>query len=562
MTSMLETGETPTVPASAPGAARFAIYFWPLALAWLALRLFFDSRPDLVPDEAFYWAWTRHLACGYFDHPPMIAWLMWLSTRVFGNTAFAVRLPAALLAVGALAVLFMLAKTLVGDSRAVGFVVAMWLAGPLLAVTGTIHTPDAPATFFSVCALACAVLIANRDDHADTDLAAPFAQTQGPRQGKRQGKRGQKPFMSAGPRKAHLSRFLPAGKWGLSPFLWAMFGVFVGLALLSKYTSILVPGGVGLALLTSQAGRRHLARPWVYLAAIIALAVFSPVIFWNATHHWASFLFQLHHGTGGEITDGVSGFFPILMARLGGLGEFFGGQMLVWTPILFGIAVFVIWVNWRGYSRLRNTDRMLLWCGTLPLVFFGWAATRSHGEMNWPAFAYFPLSLLIGRYLAAKPAGNRVQWVRKGCEVALGFTIALHLLAVPQLQQMLLRHGVPLPHQATDLWGWSDFGRQLADRAGGARVVCNRYGDAGEAAFYMPGQPDVWCEGVGSRPTAYDYFDRDRPEYARLPRVFFVGGHVDLFMQKFGYTRKTVLPPVVMPGLGKHRGRGVAMVEK
>lgn len=505
----------------------FTRFFWLLAAAWLALRFYFNSRPDLVPDEAFYWTWTRHPATGYFDHPPMVAWLLWLSTRVLGNTAFAVRLPAALMSIGSLVVLYELARRILNDVRAVGFVVAMWLVGPLLAVTGTINTPDAPATFFSVCALACAVLIARLDDESIPGEGIP----------------------------ALSARKNP--KW-----LWLAFGAFCGLAMLSKYTSVLVPAGVGLSLLISRAGRRHLAQPWVYLAAMLALLVFSPVIYWNATHRWASFLFQLHHGAGGELTDGLTGFFPKLMARLGGVCEFIGGQTLVWTPILFGLTIVVLAVNWRAVGRLRNVDRMLLWCGTLPLLFFGWAASRAHGELNWPAFAYFPLSLLIARYLSANWMGARVQWARKGCEVALAFSIALHLLAIPGLQQFLLRHHVPLPHQATDLWGWRSFGRQLAARADGLPVVCNRYGDAAEASFYMPGQPDIWCDSVGTRPAACEFFDSGPPDFAHMPVVIFEGGHVDLFMRKYGYTRETRLPVIKMPGLGKHRTRGVVRVTR
>jgi len=63
--------------------------------------------------------------------------------------------------------------------------------------------------------------------------------------------------------------------------------------------------------------------------------------------------------------------------------------------------------------------------------------------------------------------------------------------------------------------------------------MANRHEDAAEAAFYMPGQPEVWCVGIGSRPTAYDYFD-DQPDFAKIPGVFWIGGHVDQFTEKYG----------------------------
>jgi 4-amino-4-deoxy-L-arabinose transferase-like glycosyltransferase len=505
------------------GARWLASLLWPVLVVVLLLRLVLAARVELVPDEAFYWVWTRHLAPGYFDHPPMIAYLMWLSTRVLGNTELGVRLPATVLSVGAVLVLVLLARRLLRDPRATGYVLLMWLVSPLWAVLGLIFTPDTPAAFFSICAMAVAVLIADRDDREGPVTARPFTS---------------------------------------DCDSWILFGLFSGLAMLSKYTSVLAPGGVALALLTSARGRAHLKRPWPWMAGLIALAVFSPVVYWNATHHWASFAFQLHHGASEGITEGITGVFPQLTARLLGLVSFVAGQAVVWTPILFVVALVVMLVNWRKYGGLRGADRVLLWCGTLPLVFFGWAATRSHGEINWPAFAYFPLSLLTARYLGENWAGRRVQFVREGCKVALVMMIAMHLVAVPGVTTLLARWRVPIPHSVTDLSGWRSFGRQVSERAAGARVICNRHQDAGEAAFYMPGQPDVWCEGVGSRPTAFDYFDTGRPDYARLNRVLFVGSHVKLFMEKFGYPDATPLAPILLPSPRKARAHAATMVMK
>ena len=59
----------------------------------LAVRLCLSGQFLLVPDEAYYWQWSRYLSLGYYDHPPMIAWGIWLTTKLFGQTEFAVRLP-------------------------------------------------------------------------------------------------------------------------------------------------------------------------------------------------------------------------------------------------------------------------------------------------------------------------------------------------------------------------------------------------------------------------------------------------------------------------------------
>src|SRR5215472_7391862 len=61
-------------------------------LAWLAVQ-----PADLSPDEAQYWVWAQHLALGYYSKPPLVAWLIALSTGLAGDNEFAVRLSAPLL---------------------------------------------------------------------------------------------------------------------------------------------------------------------------------------------------------------------------------------------------------------------------------------------------------------------------------------------------------------------------------------------------------------------------------------------------------------------------------
>jgi hypothetical protein len=70
---------------------------------------------------------------------------------------------------------------------------------------------------------------------------------------------------------------------------------------------------------------------------LVALIVFSPVIWWNYRHGWASFGFQLRHGTGaGDIAPHK----PLIIRAVqsvGNVAAYIGGQAMVWTPILFGV---------------------------------------------------------------------------------------------------------------------------------------------------------------------------------------------------------------------------------
>jgi len=109
---------------------------------------------DLVPDEAYYWDWSRQLDWGYYSKPPMVAWLIGLSTSILGSTAFAVRLPAVLLGTLGLFWMYLLAARLYG--RQAGFWAALLTAAtPGNAALALLMTIDAPFLFCWCGALYC-----------------------------------------------------------------------------------------------------------------------------------------------------------------------------------------------------------------------------------------------------------------------------------------------------------------------------------------------------------------------------------------------------------------------
>ncbi|MFB3891086.1 MAG: glycosyltransferase family 39 protein [Phycisphaerae bacterium] len=205
----------------------------------LVLRLAYVGVMDLIPEEAYYWLYAQHLDIGYLDHPPMVAWLIGLGTLIAGNTELGVRLPAYICWIVAAVFMYHLARNMFGKTSAFRTVLLLAIL-PIFSSTGLVMTPDAP-------------------------LYACWA--------------GSLYF---------LERALLAGRGKA----WLGFGLCLGLGLLSKYTIALLVPAAFVFLIADRPSRRWFGRPEPYLAAVIALAAFSPVIVWNATHEWASFLFQ------------------------------------------------------------------------------------------------------------------------------------------------------------------------------------------------------------------------------------------------------------------------------
>jgi 4-amino-4-deoxy-L-arabinose transferase-like glycosyltransferase len=475
--------------------------FWLLIPVAFAFRLFFSGIRQLVPDEAFYWVLSRHLSLGYLDHPPMVAYVIKVGTLLFGSNELGVRCGAAVLGFGALLVLLELCRRIVSSEWATILLGVMWIFSPLFAGITTMMTPDTPAIFFSVCAMAFAMTALGRAD-----------QDQG------------------------LGRTENNSSHTLFP--WLFFGLFTGLALVSKYTAILPAGAVGLAMLTSPAGRRELRRPGIYLAILAAAIVFSPVVYWNATHQWASFKFQLHHGL-----DDVESLEDISNGQWAtthfvSLGRYLLGQFGIFTPIFFIIGITALYRRWRDYPRLSSPLRVLVWSATIPITFFGVTAFKSGaaGEANWPAFGYFPMSLLAIDQVSRLWKPGDVRWWKIGCGLALLISVVLHS---PDLTYTLMKEH--FPKKLNEFFGWKEMAVTVDRARLGAPVIAGRHQDAAELSFYMRGQPEVWVYPLtdtsgklDSRPTAFDYFP-SRPDPSKYPTVLFISGHTEDFCRTYGF---------------------------
>ena len=125
-----------------------------LSVLFLARVLFIALCPlELVPDEAYYWDWSRQWDWGYYSKPPLIAWLIALATSLGGNTEFAIRFPAACLGTLGLWAIYELARNMYDARTGLRTVIAA-AATPGLTVMSLLMTIDAPF----LCAWSCAVL--------------------------------------------------------------------------------------------------------------------------------------------------------------------------------------------------------------------------------------------------------------------------------------------------------------------------------------------------------------------------------------------------------------------
>ena len=206
-----------------------------LLIAFTRLLALRNSALDLLPDEAQYWSWSRHLAFGYFSKPPMIAWLIHAATALFGDDEWSIRLAAPLLHAATGIVVCFIGRAIF--NARVGFMSALVYATlPGVTFSGLVISTDAPLMFFWALGL----------------LA--FWQV-----------------------------------WTRPNWAWAIaLGVAIGFGMLSKYAMAYFLLGVVIHI--AFATRLERARAWRYLAVamLIAGALLVPNLAWNAAHGWAT----------------------------------------------------------------------------------------------------------------------------------------------------------------------------------------------------------------------------------------------------------------------------------
>ncbi len=195
---------------------------------------------NFYSDETYYWLWSKKLALSYFDHPPMVAYMIKMTT-LFSDEPIFVRLSAALMVSGTAYILYLLAKKIF-DEKAAVVTFYIFLSAIFIVGASTLITPDIPLMFFWTLTLYAAYVYLEEDKKNYALLT----------------------------------------------------GVAAGAMLLSKYTGILPLFTLFVYILIYK--RAVFRDKYLYFALLLAILVFSPVLIWNYQHDFISFTFQLHHG--------------------------------------------------------------------------------------------------------------------------------------------------------------------------------------------------------------------------------------------------------------------------
>ncbi|MCA8927082.1 MAG: glycosyltransferase family 39 protein [Alphaproteobacteria bacterium] len=347
------------------------------------------SDLDLFFDEAQYWFWAKHPALGYYSKPPVIAWLVAVSTALAGDTEFGVRLFMPL-CYAVTAGLGAAVAGLVYDRRAAAWTAITLATLPAVSLSAGLASTDVPLLLCWAAALLC-----------------------------------------------WFRYWREGGRW------WIGFGLAFGAGLMSKYAMAYWLLCLPVALVLVPEMRGLLRRPGLWLGLGLGLLLFLPNVWWNATHELASFSHTADnaHWAGPTLKPGKLAEFA--GAQFGVMGPIlllvFCWALVGWRRLraeervlaAFSFPVLVLMLAQALVSRAHANWAAVAYIAATVLVV-GFLLRRGHARWLGLSFAlHLVVAVAMMHGAAIAPALGFDPWSRLRGWRAMGAAVADRIAAMP-----------------------------------------------------------------------------------------------------------------------------------
>ncbi len=320
-----------------------------ILLAFVIIRFLVCTLMGIQPQDAYYYYYADNLALSYFDHPPMVAYFLKITTTIFGKEDYILKLTDLFFSTGTLYFFYILAKKFL-SIRKTYMVTLIFGSSLVLSLVSVVTTPDVPLLFFWTLSL------------------------------------------------LQIIKALEKDRW----YDWLLVGLLFGLSFDSKYSGLILGACLILYLLLSN---KHRPKLWSYrpiLAFIVFAIAISPVIIWNYQNDFASLKFQS--------SGRASAISTLSLMKPTNLLGFLGSQAALITFFAFGL---LMTLYWKFIKRLKNLkfmnkdNQLFLFCFSFPLFFMFFMLSPIYWvKINWIMPVYISGLIFVGYAIKHK----HVKW--------------------------------------------------------------------------------------------------------------------------------------------------------
>jgi 4-amino-4-deoxy-L-arabinose transferase-like glycosyltransferase len=470
--------------------------FWLIVISSL-IRLFIAVFLDLGNDEVYYHTYALYPDWSHFDHPPMVGWVIqFLSLGMFMDTAWLMRLPALIFSAINTWMIYKLGLR-IKNERTGWYGAILYSSSIYLSIiSGTFIMPDSPQIFFWIASLYLMLDILPQKE------------------------------------------LLQSGKIKL---LW--LGLLIGLAMLSKYTSVFLWLGILLYILINN--RKWFNSIYLYLSGLISLLVFLPVLIWNYLNNFVSFGF---HGKRVEVQENILRF-DLLGTEV--IGQFFYQNpvifVLVWIAVFYGIV--------KHANFMSKTKFHLLLFQSIPMILVFLSVSLFRRTLpHWTGPAYVALIMLGAAFLNHKTEGKKSKWpfTLKSASI---FMILIVAMGFAEVKFGLLNiKGIVGKDVTLDVYGWGQLNKKFttiknkAERGNSiqknAPIISKRWFPAANIDYYIAHPNNTFVLGWGKleRIHKYAWINQERGGFSKGMDVWYITLDNDYMSPSFGekYFEETV----------------------
>lgn len=424
-----------------------------LAAILIGMKIWSLVAVNLVSDEAYYWMWGQHPELSYFDHPPLNAWLIWVSSQLFGQGILQLRMWAVLTTIGTMMIFWNWAKRFGGDDWEETFwrSACVWLAAPMFGVYPTFATSDHLLFFFVL-------------------LSGHF-------------------FIN------YLMAVREGGDGKLSDLY--LGALFMGVTALCKYNALFFGFALLFYIVASPKLRGLLRNPHLYGAALLVAVVGSPVLIWNISNGFASFQFHL-----------VSRHDPGFLNRINlqNVWQFLGETSLTLSPFaIFALLRFAFSSPRQAFERTAwGLGSWFFWLSTLSFLF---VALTQQLFFWWNVSAYVLMMPFLGKYMK-----NRVVFWG---HITLSVLLSMFYVYSSSIFPLLNYLDRPDPTRER-YYGWDEIGAPIraAIATYNPDFIASTKWESASVVGFALNDPDV--VSISPRPSEYHYwFDKPTREARR-----------------------------------------------